>query len=277
MNRYLKEQVFPIVLTVFTFLALSVIFYFLIQLLNLLPSKEKIVPEVRVQDVLIGLTIYLKTSVDFAIFIGNLMHSNPGWKKRISIETGTAAGNAAGTFVILVIWNFFREVPVLMVIMIIIASLVLLKMAQESLEEFLVHKENYQRLHMPVSFLEKQLEFLNRFTKPFLGLALPDISITSIKVMGFVGLAIFSFSVPFILGLDDFAGYIPLFSIVNVYGFAVGVFLGHMLLNISLFLSPEVTVKIVRAPLILVLGGLAFVGIALWGFWEVLQIIQQTH
>ncbi len=277
MNRYLKEQVFPIVLTVFTFLALSVIFYFLIQLLNLLPSKEKIVPEVRVQDVLIGLTIYLKTSVDFAIFIGNLMHSNPGWKKRISIETGTAAGNAAGKFVILVIWNFFREVPVLMVIMIIIASLVLLKMAQESLEEFLVHKENYQRLHMPVSFLEKQLEFLNRFTKPFLGLALPDISITSIKVMGFVGLAIFSFSVPFILGLDDFAGYIPLFSIVNVYGFAVGVFLGHMLLNISLFLSPEVTVKIVRAPLILVLGGLAFVGIALWGFWEVLQIIQQTH
>jgi len=55
--------------------------------------------------------------------------------------------------------------------------------------------------------------------------------------MAFLPLCVFSFTVPFILGLDDFAGYVPLFDLINVFGFAIGVFSGHMFLNIMLYIG----------------------------------------
>ena len=85
-------------------------------------------------------------------------------------------------------------------------------------------------------------------------------------------LLLFSFSVPFILGLDDFAGYVPLFSIIKVFGFAIGVLLAHTLLNIALFLNPEFTIKIVKNQWVSFFGTLAFVGLALWGLLEVVKI-----
>ncbi len=273
-TKTLKEQLIPLSLTVLTFFALCALLYAFIFFLNLLPSQQKIDLTLRKRDILVGLTIYLKTSIDFAIFIGNLMRTNPGWKKRVSIEVGTAVGNAAGTLAILLIWNFFREVPILMAVMIAIASLVLLRMAEESIEEFL-HTQNPQgKIHKTASLLSRQLGLLNRLFKPMLGKLIPNSSITNIKTLSFLNLAVFSFSIPFILGLDDFAGYIPLFSIINVFGFAVGVFLGHMVLNVSLFLSPSRTVSLVKQPIILVTGGIAFIGIALWGFYETYHIIK---
>jgi hypothetical protein len=277
-HSFLREQVVPLSLTVLTFFALCVLLYSAIAILNFFPSAEKIHPEVRFQDVLVGMTIYLKTAIDFAIFIGNLMHSNPGWKNRIAIEVGTAFGNTLGTILILVIWNFFREVPLLMAIMIVIASLVLLRMAQDSLEEFLHnrYKNANKPLRKPISFLEQQLGMINKFVSPLLGKLIPETGMTNTKKLSFWNLAWFSFTIPFVLGLDDFAGYIPLFSVINVFGFSVGVFLGHMLLNASLFLSPVTTTKIIRHPLILLIGGLAFVGLAGWGFYEVLRILEMV-
>ncbi|HVZ67543.1 MAG TPA: hypothetical protein VG917_04745 [Patescibacteria group bacterium] len=273
MNKFLKEQVIPLLLTFVTFIVVCVIFYFFIHILNLLPSKEKIHPQIRIQDVLVGLTIYLKTSIDFAIFIGNLMRTNPGWKKRIAIEIGTAVGNALGTIVILIIWNFFREVPLLMAIMIVIASAVLLRMAEESFEELNSKLKPNHSLNTPLLFINTQLGFINNKFKPILGKLIPDLSLTNVKVMSVISLAMFAISIPFILGLDDFAGYIPLFSIINVFGFAVGVFLGHMILNIGLFLSPKTTTKVVEAPFVLLIGGVAFVGIAAWGFYEAMHLV----
>ncbi|MCL5113818.1 MAG: hypothetical protein M1372_01450 [Patescibacteria group bacterium] len=267
------QQVIPILLTFITFLSLWGILYLLILALNLLPAKMKIILILRKRDILIGLAIYLKTSVDFAIFIGNLMHSNPGWKKRIAIELGTALGNGLGTLLVLIIWTFFKEIPVLMALMITAASLILLRMAQESLEEFLKY-ENFAKVHSSISLLQKQLNFINSLSGKLLKPLIPNLSIINAKMLSFANLAMFSITIPFILGLDDFAGYIPLFSIVNVYGFAVGVFLGHMLLNLGLFLSPGKTTAVVRHPIVLILGGLAFVGISLWGFWEVIKILQ---
>jgi len=272
-ERIIREQVIPIILTVLTFFGLCVALYFSILLLNLLPTQEKIALEIRKRDLLVGLTIYLKTAIDFAIFIGNLMRSNPGWKKRIAIEVGTAVGNMAGTIAVLVLWNFFREIPILMAIMIFVASLVLLRMAQESIEEFLHRKTFSTKFHASVSFINAQLATLNTLFKPLLGRLIPNTSITNTKTLSFWNLVVFSFTIPFILGLDDFAGYIPLFSIINVFGFAIGVFLGHMLLNAALFVSPDKTTKLVRHPLVLIIGGLAFVLIAAWGFYEVSHIL----
>ncbi len=261
MRNTLKEKIIPLAFTVVTFLALWIFLYGFILILNTFPLKEKIGLGIRKQDILVGLAIYVKTSIDFAIFIGNLMKTNPGWKKRISIEFGTAVGNAMGTLVILTVWTFFKEVPLLMAGMIFLASIVLLKMAQESLEEFFRVKNN--------NFLKT----FNTLFSPLLSKIIPHTSLTKIKPLSFMPLALFSFTIPFILGLDDFAGYIPLFSIINVYGFAIGVFLGHMLLNIALFVSPEKTVTAVRTPFILLGGGIAFIGISLYGFFEVLKLI----
>jgi hypothetical protein len=272
------EQGVPLLLTVATFLILCLVFSGVIHLLNLLPAEKPISVHFRLQDIVVGLTIYVKTAIDFAIFIGNLMCSNPGWRKRIAIEVGTAVGNALGTVFILVIWNFFREVPWLMAIMIVIAALVLLRMAEESLNEFLEASEGKRpRLHRSISFVERQLAIFNNLVKPILGKLIPNMSITNIKQLPFLNLAVFSFTVPFILGLDDFAGYIPLFNVVSVFGFAIGVFLGHMLLNFGLFVSPKHTTAVVRNPLVLIVGGLAFVAIALWGFYEVIHLLSVTY
>lgn len=275
MKDTLREQITPLSLTVITFFGLCALLFFSIHILNLLPSKEKIQIRIHPQDVIIGFTIYIKTAIDFAIFIGNVMRSNPGWKKRISIELGSAVGNAGGTLMILIVWNFFREVPLLMAVMIIIASLVLLRMAEESFEEFLYKNTLTHRfIQKPVLLLESQLDTINKLFKPVLGRFIPESSSSNTKVFSFWSLAAFSFSIPFILGLDDFAGYIPLFSIINVFGFAIGVFLGHMILNLGLFLSPKRTTALVQHPTVLIIGGVAFVIIAAWGFWEVAKIVQ---
>lgn len=88
-----------------------------------------------------------------------------------------------------------------------------------------------------------------------------------------LGIFVLAVSIPFILGLDDFAGYIPLFSIVNVFGLATGVFIGHMLLNIALFSSPKITIQIVKNPILSFLGSLAFVDLALLGLVEAVKLL----
>src|SRR3989344_6711196 len=126
MNRksesVLITQAVPLILTGIIFIGLAIFLRFFIIILNNF-SDVDISLKIRLTDVLVGLTIYLKTSVDFAIYIGNLMHAYPGWKNRISIELGTAVGNALGTLIVLAIWNFFRDVEALLAIMIFIASL----------------------------------------------------------------------------------------------------------------------------------------------------------
>ncbi len=262
----------PLVLTVVIFVALSFVIYLQVLFLNRFTGTD-IMTKIRWSDVLVGLTIYLKTSVDFAIFIGNLMHAFPGWKNRIAIEIGTAVGNALGTIAILAIWNFFRDVEILLALMIFIAALVLLKLAQEGLEH------THEGSELPAFLLpyERKLHgtliHINHFTHRFLKYIIPDITMKPQGKLTFWGLFIMAFTVPFILGLDDFAGYVPLFSIVNVFGFSIGVLLGHMVLNILLFISPKKTIAIVKNALISFIGSIAFVALAVWGFYETFRVL----
>lgn len=229
----------------------------------------------RVRDVLIGLTIYLKTAVDFAIFIGRLMERYPGWLNRIAIETGTAVGNAVGTVIVLIIWLAFKEVDILLAGMIFLASLVLFELAYAGLEHFANWQGEEGVLGFLYNLLDRPLEIIIRIQGPVMRRILPGLGQTfrGVEGLGWGGLLRFSFTIPFILGMDDFAGYVPLFSIVNVYGFAVGVLLAHALLNIFLFLSPKMTIAVVRNEVVSFLGSVAFVGLALFGFWEIGRIL----
>lgn len=268
-----QRQIVPLVLTGVIAFVLAVLIWVEIKILNVFTPTD-IITTIKWWDVLVGLTIYLKTSIDFAIFIGNLMQQNPGYKRRISIEIGTAVGNAAGTMAILLVWTFFKEIRWLLALMVFIAALVLFKLAEEGLEHAKDEDNLFPRWfrHL-VSVLEYSLDRINKLIAPVLRYVIPNLSMKAGSNLKFWPLFSFSFTIPFILGLDDFAGYVPLFTVVNVFGFSVGVLLGHMVLNIFLYLSPHHTIKAVKNPIIALLGSLAFIGLAIWGLIEVARII----
>jgi hypothetical protein len=246
--------------------------------LNLIPASEHIVLNIRTIDVVVGATIYLKTSIDFAIFMGRLMAANPGWRNRIAIEIGTAAGNAIGTIAVIGLWVLFKNIDLLLAGMVFIAALVLFELAHGSLEHFAswegrgpIQKILYLALH-------RFLDGINRLTKPVLSRIMPDLGakLKGQEALTWKKLLIFSASVPFILGLDDFAGYVPLFSVINVYGFAIGVIGAHTILNIALFLSPARTIQAVKNEWISFAGTIAFIGLAVWGIVETVRIFSHA-
>lgn len=277
MNRepFYPNQIVPLVLTTVVLAAGAAILYLQIMLINrFVPAAQPISTTIRWGDIVVGLTIYLKTAIDFAIFIGRLMDEYPGWKNRIAIEIGTALGNILGTLVILLLWAIFKEIVILMAAMVIIASFVLLRMAEDGLEHVKDEEGKYKISFGGVEhWLERVLQNINQTVAPVLSKLIPHTKIKRQASLNFWGLLGVSFTVPFILGLDDFAGYVPLFNVINVYGFAIGVFTGHTILNIALFLSPRLTIRIVKHPVISFIGSLAFIGLALWGFTEAYHLL----
>jgi hypothetical protein len=265
----LTEQIIPLGLTAVTAAVLSGILWLEIIGLNRF-LHTGIVIHLRWWDVGAGLVIYLKTSIDFAIFIARLMEHNRGWKGRVAVEIGTAAGNAGGTLIVLAVWSLFREVTWLLAIMILLAALVLFQLAEEGLEHTMVSPGLISRCG---SALLKPLRSFNNLVEPVLRLVIPNTRAMPRTQMTFWSLFLFSCTIPFILGLDDFAGYVPLFSLVNVFGFAVGVFAGHMVLNALLYLSPERTVAVVKNSFISLIGSIAFIGLAFWGIVEVIKLL----
>lgn len=151
-----KRQFLPLGLTVVAFVVLTALIYVEINILNHF-TDDDISLVINPVDVLIGLTIYLKTAIDFAVFIGHLMHRNPGTKNRIAIELGSAFGNAAGTMAILLIWTFFKEVRWLLILMLFIAAIVLFKLAEDSLEHAKDAKHNPKWFMYVVHKLDRAL------------------------------------------------------------------------------------------------------------------------
>lgn len=273
MKKSLATTLFPLLATIGTFFFFLGFLFLTLHVLNLFPLKQKIVLLLFPLDILVGMIIYLKTSVDFALVIGNLMHNYPGWKSRVAIEVGTAAGNAIGTICILVVWTFFKEVPVLLLVMILLAALVLFQMAEESFAEYFQAYTYPNTLTKTLSYFYLILRHINPLFTSLLRFIIPRTNTGSKERRSWKRLLLFALTIPFVLGLDDFAGYIPLFSVINVFGFATGVFLGHMILNLFLFAKPSLTTRVVRLPIMQLLGGLIFVGLGLWGLWEASHIL----
>ena len=234
-----------------------------------------------ITDIIIWLTIYLKTSIDFALLIGILMEKYPWFKNQIIIQSWTTLGNAIGTMVVLIIWFFFKEVYWLLALMIFFASLVLIELAQTSLAHIIEDNSDTKiddvkptwNMMIYVQKLYQILHYINQFTQPVTSKVLPDLSFDSSKKLTVWWLMIASFSVPFILGMDDFAWYVPLFDVINVFGFGIWVFLGHTILTCFLFISPSKTVTAIKNPIVAIFGSLAFIGIAIWWLYDSLHII----
>jgi hypothetical protein len=272
------SQLIPLTLTVIVLIAFVSILHGSLVLFNLIPASEKIVLEIRWVDVIIGATIYLKTSIDFAIFIGRMMAANPGWRNRVAIEIGTAAGNAIGTIFIIGLWVVLKHIDILLAAMVFIASLVLFELAHGSLEHFVSWQAAGGIKRFIFLGLHTVLDAVKKLIDPILSRVMPDLGsqMKGRSGLNWWGLLRFGATVPFILGLDDFAGYVPLFSVVNVYGFAVGVIGAHTLLNAALFLSPTKTTALVKNEIVSFLGALAFIGLGIYGLTEAFHITLQA-
>lgn len=216
-NRIMR-RIIPLALTIVVCGFLVVLLWLEVLALNHF-INEPILTAVRLPDILVGLTVYLKTSIDFAIYIGRLMDKNPGLKGRIGIEIGTALGNALGTMLVLLIWAFFKEVDWLLGIMVLLAGLVLMRLAQDGVSFIDTEKKSYPKwFRIMVKGLDKALARWNKVVEPFLSKIVPSHTLKAVTKNTLLGLLAISFTVPFLLGLDDFAGYVPLFNIVNVLG-----------------------------------------------------------
>ncbi len=270
---FLKEQILPIVLTFVVCAVLVFVLLLTILGLNHFTATD-IVIRLRWVDILVGMTVYLKTSIDFAVYIGRLMDRFPGWIGRVAIEIGTALGNALGTIIVLIIWSFFKEVHWLLAIMILVAALVLFRLAEDSLEHVKPESGKTDTFFLKiVHWIEKGLKLVNGLFEPVLRFVIPKREINSEGGKSFWSLFGLAFGIPFILGLDDFAGYVPLFNIVNVFGFGTGVLLGHMILNIFLYLSPTRTIKIVKNSVVSFIGSIAFILLGIWGLTEAFHLL----
>jgi len=268
-------QIIPLSLTLVVMAGLIALLHAALFVFNLIPHAEAIVMQLRWYDIAIGATIYLKTAIDFAIFMGRLMAVNPGWKHRIAIEIGTAAGNALGTIAVIGLWVLLKDVDLLLAVMVFIASLVLFELAHGSLEHFANWQGQGVIKRTVFLAMHGMLDIVKKIIDPLLSRIMPDLgaAMKGKSDLTWAGLLGFSLTVPFILGLDDFAGYVPLFTVVNVYGFAVGVIGAHTLLNIALFLSPSRTIKAVKNEIISFLGAVAFVGLGIYGLMETYRIV----
>lgn len=269
------SQLIPLALTFIVMGAFLILLHAALLFFNSIPFSEAIVLQIRWFDVAIGATIYLKTSIDFAIFIGRMMAANPGWRNRVAIEIGTAAGNAVGTIAIIGLWVLLKHIDLLLAAMIFLASLVLFELAHGSLEHFVNWQASGGPKRILFLSLHAVLDMVKKLIDPILSRVMPDLGEKMRGAAGLTwpGLLRFATSVPFILGLDDFAGYVPLFSVVNVYGFAVGVIAAHTLLNAALFLSPTRTITAVKNEIVSFLGALAFIGLGIYGLTEAGKII----
>jgi hypothetical protein len=269
------SQLIPLILTVVILGILLTILHATLTLFNQIPGAVPILMIIRPADVLVGATIYLKTEIDFAILIGRLMHLYPGWRNRVALEIGSALGNAGGTILIIGLWVILKHVDLLLALMVLIASLVLFELAHSGLD-YLTNWESSSGIKKWLyTALNTFLDIIGIVINPLLSRIIPDLgaSLRGKEGLSWIRLAKFATELPFILGLDDFAGYVPLFNVVNIYGFAAGVIGAHTVLNICLFLSPRRTIDTVKNEYVSFLGTIAFIGLGIYGLIEAGKII----
>lgn len=267
----LYSQIIPLLVAFSTAIIFIIILVGNLKLSNFIFPADPIRLGILVGDLLLGVYLYLKTSIDFAVFTGSVMAANPGWKNRVAVEWGTALGNFVGTLLVIWIWSFFRSTsPLLEGAIVIVASFVLLELAAGSLSRLQTAGWDQDGFFKKAFYkIARAILHLRLVTEPYIGW-MPDVeeTMSGKQAPNFKALLIYSFSVPFILGSDDFASYISIFNAVNIFSFAVGVILGHTLLLAGIFAAPQKVESLLAKPAFSALAVTTFFIIFAIGFTD---------
>lgn len=259
----MRKQIVPISISLGMFVLFSVITFYLLHALNTV-GPGNILIQFTWGQFLIGMLIYLKTAVDYAIFVGLLMDKNPGTPKRIAMNAGTSTGAFIGVTAIAVLWYFFKEIHWLMFILLFVSAGILFSLGDASQEYF---EKVDKRLRYP-------LELFFKITRPLvkvLTFFLPEGEIKP-KSMGTKKLFFFSGVLPFVLGSDDLAGYMVLLSPINIFSILLGIYFADAVIDIALFYNHKWTVKAVKNKWISYLGALFFIGLGIMSIMGALKL-----
>jgi hypothetical protein len=183
----------------------------------------------------------------------------------------TCVGCFVGVSLVLFLWGFAKESPLLILPILLFAGSVMIKLAHESTEYFESAKS------FPVlirNFTTSLLRMLN-YPAKLLTFWIPDISTPSVKPMSSFDLAKWSFFLPFIIGLDDLIGYMGAMTIYNVFGLLIGIYLADIIIDILIFVSPKFTKKLVQSPILSLIAAYAFIYLGWKSFSEAWLLLKE--
>lgn len=257
----------------FLFIGCSI--FFIHDLINPF-SAEPILFQFHLTDFLVGFFLYFVTAIDYALIVGRMQVNNPSISARVIMNIFTCLGCFFGVSLVLFLWGFAKEIDWLIIALLIFAGSVMVKLSFEGLDYF----RNDEHIWTPLRLLVvNSVTFLHTFTQG-LTFWIPELGRPSVARTSLRELAKWSFVLPFIIGLDDFVGYMGAMTIYNVFSLLFGIYLADVLIDIMIFASPKTTKKLVENPVFSFFASLAFIYLMYKSFSEAIlrtiEIPEQT-
>lgn len=258
------NQLLPVGICLFLFVAFMLVSVFFINNFINPFSTEKIELKLHLVDVLVGFFLYFITAIDYALIVGRMQITNTGSKARVIMNIFTCVGCFVGVSLVLFLWGFAKEIPLVIIPILIFAGSVMVKLAFEGTEYY----EADKKIPQVVRTLTTKLLNAAHYVTSMFTFWIPELGSPKVEKMPGLQLAKWSFFLPFIIGLDDLIGYMGAMTIYNVFSLLFGIYLADILIDILIFVSPKLTKKLVENAILSLLAAYAFIYLGYKSFSE---------
>lgn len=265
------NQAVPIGICLSLFVLFMLVSLFFIQAFINPFSTEKIELKLHLFDVMVGFFLYFITAIDYALIVGRMQVTNSGFRARVIMNLFTCVGCFVGVSLVLFLWGFAKEIPLVIIPILIFAGSVMVKLAFEGADYYEADKSIPKFLRVGTT---KILNAFHYITSLFT-FWIPELGSPKVVKMPAMQLAKWSFFLPFIIGLDDLIGYMGAMTIYNVFSLLFGIFLADILIDILIFVSPRLTKKIVENAVLSILAAYAFIYLGYKSFSEALILLHE--
>lgn len=267
------NQAMPVITCVLLFAGFIGASYLFIDFLINPFSKEAVVFELQLQDVIVGFLLYFLTAVDYALIVGRMQTVNPGAKARFVMNVFTCLGCFFGVTIVLFLWGFAKEIPWLIIPILIFAGSVMVKLAYEGKDYF----EKSRKIPAIIrKFTARVLHILHTPTQ-IMTEWMPELGRPKAERMRLSHLAQWSFFLPFIIGLDDLIGYMGAMTVYNAFGLLFGIYLADIIIDLMIFIFPRFTTRLVENPLLSLFGAYAFLYLAYKSYSESIILLLENY
>lgn len=263
-KHLLLKQFTPVIICAFLFIFFIQTTHLFIQYFINPFSTEQIQIVLYPSNILVGFFLYFVTAVDYALVVGRMQVVNSGFKARIVMNIFTCVGCYVGVSLVLFLWGFAKEVYWILVPLLIFAGAIMLKLAYEGKDYLVFDNPIAKKIGNGTTKLLTILYFPTRLLTAWV----PELATPNVQRMHITELAKWSFLLPFIIGLDDFIGYMGAMTIYNVYSLLFGIYIADIVIDLIIFISPKFTKKLVESPMLSLLAAYAFLYLAFKSFSE---------